>query len=584
MTTSISRTNVSPSIPERADTRSQANALLVAAGVIALAHLPQLILHAEQLWSKPHYQFFPLVLAGSLFLAWTRISGLGQLQPVRPIHCYPFVLLFFVLLAASVVINSPWLAAVVSLLTLMVAIVGIGGWPLAQRLLPAWILLWLAIPLPLRLDQIVINGLQAFTARWSSVVLDMLGVQHVLTGNVVEIAEKRLMVEEACSGIHSLFASLACTIFFVLWARRPIFRSILLVLSAIYWVVICNVGRVVTVTIVEVFTDFNLTEGTPHEILSLVIFACILGLVFSTDRLLLFLSPGFLFSQRRDEAIVADDIDPSKETKAPPVRETWVGSTPILVAYGVLAAVQLFTFWGNLGEDLNLAQLGIDTLPTSCGVAASERVNDEYAFEERLNDNYNEGDFSESWLYKVGDQNVRVSLDYPFVGWHELTVCYSSNGWGKMKREQHGTKRTDGRIENGYVEATMEKEPHLYGYLIYGVFDPQGNALEPVEEEFWRKLERSLGAFRRVLALVGGESFAADQLPGASYQVQVFVQSSKPLSTDEKANVLKVFEEAKARISQKVAQAQTADEAKAASGEASTTEAAPTQAPGQENS
>lgn len=544
---------------------------MIAAGVIALAHLPQLILHAEQLWSKPHYQFFPLVLVGSIFLAWSRLQGLGQLQPAKPVNCYPFVLLFIVMLAASAVINSPWMGAVVSLLTLLVAFMGIGGWPLTQRLLPAWILLWLAIPLPLGLDQAIINGLQAFTARWSSVVLDMIGVQHVLTGNVVEIAKKRLLVEEACSGIHSLFASLACTIFFVMWAQRPIFRSILLVLSAIYWVVICNVGRVVTVTIVEVFTNFNLTEGTPHEILSLVIFACILGLVFSTDRLLLFLSPGFLFSQRRDEAIKSEVGDPANETRLPPVKETWLGSTPILVAFGVLAAVQLVTFWSNLNEDLKISQLGIDTLPTSCGVAASERVNDEYNFQERLQDNYNEGDFSESWLYKVGNHNVRVSLDYPFVGWHELTVCYSANGWTDIKRQQHGVKRTDGRIEDGYVEASMEKQPHLFGYLIYGVFDPQGNALEPVEEEFWRRMTRGLGAFKRLMSFVGGEEMVADKLPSTSYQVQVFVQASKPLTPEEKADVLKVFEEAKTRISERVAAAQNGNPTPAASSEAKVT-------------
>lgn len=555
MTTTVSSARLTESLPSESESqdRSRANALLIAGGLIALAHLPMLLLHAEQLWKKPHYQFFPLALAGSVFLAYSRLKGMGPLEPAKPIWCYPFVALFLLLLAASAVINSPWVAAVTSLFTVMAAILGVGGWPLAKRLMPAWLLLWLTIPLPNRLDQTVINGLQAFTARWSSQVLDMLGVLHVLSGNVVEIAEKKLLVEEACSGIHSLFASLACTIFFVLWARRPIIRSILLVLSAVFWVVICNVGRVVTVTVVEVYTDFNLTEGLPHEMLSLAIFACILGLVFSTDRLLLFLSPGFLFSQKRDETAPAEDVVFEQKMVLPPVRSTWLGSTPILVAYGVLAAVQLATFWGNLSDNLAIAEMGEEGLPKACAVA-SERI--DYKYTKRDQDSYNEGDYSQAWTYRLGKHQVNVSLDYPFVGWHELTVCYSANGWTDIERVVHGEEGEDGTRADGYVEATMTKQPKLFGYLLYGVYDPEGKALEPVEEEFWRRLGRGAGAFRRVASFLGGDFLPVDKLPGPSYQVQVFVQTSRPLNDDEKKEVLAIFEEARARLTEKIVKPQ----------------------------
>src|SRR5262245_29185799 len=42
---------------------------LVAAGLLGLAHLPMLIAHGKQLWMRPHYQFYPLVLAGAALLA-----------------------------------------------------------------------------------------------------------------------------------------------------------------------------------------------------------------------------------------------------------------------------------------------------------------------------------------------------------------------------------------------------------------------------------------------------------------------------------------------------------------------------------
>ena len=55
--------------------------MLFFTGVIVAAHLPLLLLHAENLWDKPHYQFFPIVLVGAGFLAYNRWPGLGVLTP-----------------------------------------------------------------------------------------------------------------------------------------------------------------------------------------------------------------------------------------------------------------------------------------------------------------------------------------------------------------------------------------------------------------------------------------------------------------------------------------------------------------------
>src|SRR5205823_3954299 len=111
-----------------------------------------------------------------------------------------------------------------------------GGRALVLALLPVWLFLWLAVPLPLGLDQNLITSLQPLTARGSSVLLDQLGVFHVRAGNVIEVPGKRLMVEDACSGIHSLFAVLACTSFFALWSGRPGPWALVLIGLSLGWV------------------------------------------------------------------------------------------------------------------------------------------------------------------------------------------------------------------------------------------------------------------------------------------------------------------------------------------------------------
>ena len=43
---------------------------IVAGVMLGLAFLPLLYAHGQFLWIQPHYQFFPLVLAGAAALAW----------------------------------------------------------------------------------------------------------------------------------------------------------------------------------------------------------------------------------------------------------------------------------------------------------------------------------------------------------------------------------------------------------------------------------------------------------------------------------------------------------------------------------
>src|SRR5262249_500468 len=53
------------------ETTSSSKGLVVAFAVFAIAaHAPLLFSHFHQLWLKPHYQMFPLVLIGAFALLW----------------------------------------------------------------------------------------------------------------------------------------------------------------------------------------------------------------------------------------------------------------------------------------------------------------------------------------------------------------------------------------------------------------------------------------------------------------------------------------------------------------------------------
>ena len=236
----------------------------VAMALIGLAHLPLLALQARQTWDHPHYRFFPLVPIGAVLLA---IRATGRLGPLEPGPDRPVAWLLggsWALLAGACLIGSAWLGTIAAMLVTVAVVYALGGARLLRPLLPAWGLLWLAIP-PLGLDSDVVTMLQALASGWSSPVLDTLGVFHLREGNVIRLADRRLLIDEACSGVHSLFAVLAGTIFLALWARRSLIRGIVLVAIAVTWVILGNVARIVAVAYLAASRQIDVSSGWSHE-------------------------------------------------------------------------------------------------------------------------------------------------------------------------------------------------------------------------------------------------------------------------------------------------------------------------------
>ena len=258
--------------------------------VAGLAYLPMLALHARELWRNPHYQFFPTVLLGAGALAVPACRRLGPLELGDRRWSALLLGLALGLLGLACAVFSPWLGAVAGLAMLLALAYELGGRRLLGAVLPAWFFLWLAIPPPFQLDLDLIDGLQVLMADGGDRLLDLLGVFHVMEGNVVAVPGRQLMVEQACSGIHSLYAVLTCALFFVIRTRRPPARSALLLLAAVGWVLAGNVVRVTTVA--GLFTTWGIdwSTGWRHESLGLLVFALVIGLTYSTDQALILAS------------------------------------------------------------------------------------------------------------------------------------------------------------------------------------------------------------------------------------------------------------------------------------------------------
>ena len=130
------------------------------------------------------------------------------------------------------------------------------------RYLRAAFIAW--IVLRYGLDELVRIDLQRIASEWSGAVLDQLGLLHLPLGNVIGLAGRRLLVEEACSGVHSMFVVLAGVLAYALWVRTSIARALVLLAAAVFWVLVANTARIVLVAYATARWDVDFLTGWRH--------------------------------------------------------------------------------------------------------------------------------------------------------------------------------------------------------------------------------------------------------------------------------------------------------------------------------
>jgi hypothetical protein len=298
-------------------------------------------------------------------------------------------------------------------------------------------------------------------------------------------------------------------------------------------VLIMNVARVTCVTFLLKRWGINLLEGWTHEAFGLFIFAIILGLLVSTDRLLLFFVP-VRGPQAREAAVEGNRPDADRSLRAEPghiltaLRATWLAAPAVAAAYAALVCGEAWLNWGGRAGDpsgdavvRSMEERGAEALPARRGTWQRQDFKTERR--DRLNLS---GEFSRMWHYQWGPHNACVSLDYPFDGWHALNRCYVAQGWALEGMEYHWEDANAG--SGCYAEMLLSKPAARWVYVLFGVYDGQGRPQEPELEMGWRDYLHSRLVKRH-----------AAYVP--TYQVQLAVESSPPLTPGERNQALAFF-------------------------------------------
>jgi exosortase len=114
-------------------------------------------------------------------------------------------------------------------------------------------------------------------------VFDLLGWVVVRQGNVLHLPGLKLLVEDACSGIHSLYALFALGVAFVAFTERPAWLRVTLVLATVPIAVTANALRVIVTGVLAYRVDTSYAEGLSHEATGMIVFGTGLLLLLVLD-------------------------------------------------------------------------------------------------------------------------------------------------------------------------------------------------------------------------------------------------------------------------------------------------------------
>ena len=248
-------------------------------GLFAI-HLPLLIAYYRQLLGLEHYQFFPLALICFGFLIYQRLDGHSWKLSHFSSIC---LALDLVLLVPAFFLPSPWLGALAGLLLCLALSRALRSGQTGESLIYLTLLPLMTIRLPLGMDIEAIHGLQRVTTGVGSRVLSFFEFLHFREGNVLEFPGKKFLVEEACSGVQSLFAVLFIGTLIVCVSRRPWLRSAVILASAFCFAGVMNVARICAISIGWQRYELDLSTGWQHDAIGYAALALAAILVFSTD-------------------------------------------------------------------------------------------------------------------------------------------------------------------------------------------------------------------------------------------------------------------------------------------------------------
>jgi exosortase A len=276
-------------------TKSSDRRLALFSGLLALsfllAYFPAWKNLVAAWYASEDYSHGFLILPLAAAIAWQRRKTLAE-SPVEGSAAGAAVL---AVALALHVIGQLGEIVTLSSVSLVLAMAGITayvcGWKVLRRLVFPFGLLLFMIPVPAQVYAMLTLPLQLAVTAISTAAWKLAGVPVYHEGNIIYLPEATLQVVDACSGLRSLMMLLALSAVFAHLTLRSNGLRLLLCLLMIPVSVAVNVLRVSAMIFGFHALGLNLTKGSAHTLLGILVFftalaltAILRGLLAAWDR------------------------------------------------------------------------------------------------------------------------------------------------------------------------------------------------------------------------------------------------------------------------------------------------------------
>ncbi len=245
-------------------------AVLIAASVVVYAEvLRDMIRHWGQVDDYSHgFVIVPL----AVYFAWERRRDLAR----APIEGSWWGVVPLAVGVASLAVGRLGVELTTMrwgfVLTLIGLVVLIYGRSVARILGFPLFFLFLMVPLPQSLVNVVAFPLQLIAAGAAVQTLHWLGIPALLEGNIIHLAHSELFVAEACSGLRSLMALVTLGVVFAYFFKRNWIERAVLVASTIPIAIFVNAVRVALTGILADRFGSEMATGAIHDFQGMITF------------------------------------------------------------------------------------------------------------------------------------------------------------------------------------------------------------------------------------------------------------------------------------------------------------------------
>lgn len=264
--------------------------LPIIAGLIVL-YVPSLIDLLQGIWSSDEQKHGPIVLSIACWLGWRKWPDMWQASEGQPTSAWGWPIFIFGLLLYAIgrsqdilifeIGSVIWILAAILLLTR-------GTLALKAQWFALFFMLFM-IPLPSAIVDTVTMPMKMAVSYVAEQVLFSVGYPIARTGVILQIGQYKLLVADACAGLHTLFTLEALGLLYLNIVRHDsLFRNVTLAILIVPISFTANVFRVMVLTLITYHFGDEAGQGFLHGFAGMVLFLSALLLIMGVDSLLQF--------------------------------------------------------------------------------------------------------------------------------------------------------------------------------------------------------------------------------------------------------------------------------------------------------